>query len=178
MSILLFSLLTIPIDRTPAQATVLSPAEMIICLLALFPCHQPFSKQEPEGSFVRGHIMSVSAQNPLLSFTEKARVLALACKAPVLSASLPLSSFCCSLHSSHPCLLAISKTYCHLRTFTPVTAFLQKALPQTDEWPTPFHCKFLSNVTFSVMPAPIILFKIAAPSSPSPTELPSLLFSP
>ena len=81
----------------------------------------------------------MSAQNPLLSFTEKARVLTLACKAPVLSASVPLSSFCCSLHSSLPGLLAISKTYCHLRTFTPVTAFLQKALPQTDE------CKFPST---------------------------------
>lgn len=62
VSILSFPLLTIPIARTPAQATMLSPAEsiaaLLICLLALFPCHRPFSKQQSEGSFVRGHIMS------------------------------------------------------------------------------------------------------------------------
>lgn len=63
----------------------------------------------------------------------------------------------------------------HLHPSLPLS---RRLCPQTDEWLAPFHCKFLSNVTFSVMPTPIILFKIAAPSSPSPTELPSLLFSP
>lgn len=110
-------------------ATFLSQAEIIVILLtgllALHSHHRPFSKQQPEGSLVTS--CPLSAQSPLLSLREKARVLALVCKAPILSPSFPPSLSVA--HSSHTCPLAVSKTQSHLRTFAPVAPSLQNALP-------------------------------------------------
>lgn len=183
VSILSFPLLTIPIARTPAQATMLSPAEsiaaLLICLLALFPLPSAILK-----TAVRG-LLCKRSHHVLFQF----RILY--CHSQKRSGSSHWSAK--PLFSLHPCLYPLSVAHSTPATraslpclkHTPASGHWHLSLPlsrrlcpQTDEWLTLFHCKFLSNVTFSVMPAPIIRFKIAAPSSPSPTELPALLFSP
>lgn len=105
---------------------------------------------------VRAYILS--AQSPLHSFREKAKVFAMVPKACSLSTP-SLFSLYCSLQPHWP-----SQPRCtsgHLHMLFPLS---RMPCPQTSQWLTPFTlCRFLSNVTFSMTPFQSSYLKLQLP---------------